>query len=137
MKKLKGHITLLVERARTSIAIYDDLSGQLICEVELTPEQLSSALSRLSHTPCDVTIYEGAFERLGKTMEVTKLEFEIPEGLSRRENVKELTDLATLAAPEGWQPDAYFGSQDSFFNKDGKKFARCHIRRWVEVESCA
>lgn len=30
-----------------------------------------------------------------------------------------------------WVSDNYFQSQDSFFSKDGKNYARAVIRRWV------
>lgn len=131
MQTLAGQITFLVGQDSTNITIQDKLSGQIICEVELTPNQLSSALSRLAHTPCTLKVYDKGFDRIGKRMETDTLEFAIPDGLTRRD-ADSLARLAVESAPEGWSPDRYFGSQGSVFNKDGKSFARCVIRRWVD-----
>ena len=129
--KLKGEITLLVNQDYTTISIKDDTSNQIICEVTLSPEQLSCALSRLANTPCDVEVYPKAFDRLGKTMETDRMEFEIPSTLDGRKDMDALVKLANEATPDGWTSDYYFGSQDSFFKRDGKEYARCIIRRWV------
>lgn len=95
--KLKGEITLLVGQDYTTIRIQDDASLQTICEVTLTPEQLSQALSRLARTPCEVEVYPKAFDRLGLTMETSRLEFEIPFDLDRVMDKELLVSLANQA----------------------------------------
>jgi hypothetical protein len=50
---------------------------------------------------------------------------------------KERNEVAVKAAAEyvaknrpGWIARTYFGSQNSFFTKNGKQYARCTIERW-------
>ena len=128
MKLKDPKISILIGQESTTIEIYDSASSTTFVRVKLTPDQLSSALSRLSHSPCECSVHN--LERLGKTHEVTKFEFEIPEtDWKTREKIAKET--AEKLCPEGWKSDGYFSSQDSFFTKDGKKMARVTIRRWV------
>src|SRR6186713_1898867 len=133
--KLQGQITLLVERDYTTIRIEDDTSNAIICEVRLTPGQLSSALSRMADTPCDVDVFPQVFDRFGKKMEVQSHEFPLPDGFVNKHSSSNvaLVKIAQQTAPDGWTADDYFNSQNSFFTKDGQKYARCHIRRWVNI----
>jgi hypothetical protein len=128
--KVKGSITLLVNQEGTTITIRDKESSLNLCEVTLTPQQLSAALSRLAHTPCELEIFEKSFEHVGKKLETDRLEFEIPVGFIRA-NKELVNKLALEATPEGWVPDLYFNSQNSFFTRDGKNYAMCVVRRWV------
>ena len=131
MKLKQAVITILINQDYTMIELYDNTSATCFAEIKLTPAQLSSALSRLGHTPCEIEVFE--LEKLNKKHEVGKLEFEIPEKYTyaRAEKKDELKELANKACPEGWVLANSFNSQDSFFHKDGKYYARCIIRRWV------
>ena len=121
-------ISILIGQESTTIEIYDSPSCTTFVRVKLTPDQLSSALSRLSHSPCECVVAN--LDRLGKTHEVTKFEFEMSETDCRtREKIAKET--AERLCPEGWKSDGYFSSQDSFFTKDGKNMARATIRRWI------
>lgn len=136
--KLEGKITFLVNQDGTSITIRDKVSGEMICEVTLTPEQLSMALSRLSHTPCEIEVVPASLDRLGKTMEHKKHTFVVPEEFHdlRRTQKGTFQIYAQTTVPDGWVSDGSFSSQDSFFtNEDGKKCARVIIRRWVKQEA--
>jgi len=42
-----------------------------------------------------------------------------------------LRAMAQDKLEHGWIADGYFRSRASFFTKDGKRYARCTIRRWV------
>lgn len=132
MKIKNGQITFLVNEDRTVIEFRDADANLLFARALLTPKQLSQALSRMGDVSCDMEVY--AIEKIGTKHECLKLEFEIPEGLGwgyKRDESK-IYELALQAAPEGWTPDNYFSSQDSFFSKNGKEYARCTIRRWVK-----
>ncbi len=134
--KLEGEITLLVNQNNTTIRIQDAVSSVTVCEVTLTPEQLSSALSRLANTPCQLDVDPDTADRWGKPMEVEYFEFEIPDGLSKyAPDHIELGKYALSILPEGWTATPRFNSQNSFFTKDGKRFARCIMRRWVSGEA--
>lgn len=128
MKLTDAKITILVNREYTEIQLHDSPSSMNFVTIKLTPEQLSAALSRISHTPCEIEV-SNKLDLLGKTMENKYHEFEITEKLDR--NDKRLHELAQQTTPEGWTPDNYYGSQNSFFSKDGKNYCRVIIRRYV------
>lgn len=125
-----GRITFLVGTDKTTIEIHDRSAGVMFVRIELTPEQLSSALSRLAWTPCEKMEVFG-LDKLGKTREVNVLVFEVPEGSEWNKRKEIAIKEAERVCPEGWTVDKYFGSKDSFFTKDGKPYAQTFIRRWV------
>ena len=127
--KIKGKIPILINLEYTTIEIKDADAGFTFCEIQLSPEQLSSVLSRLGQVPCVIDLH--GLDKIGKKMENTKFEFEIPVELRGSNHSEELHKIATSLLSDGWQADTLFQSQDSFFQKDGKQYARCTIRRWV------
>lgn len=125
-----GRISLLINDDETTIEIYDEVSRECIVVVTLTPEQICTALSRLCRTEC--TIRVGNLERVGKKLLIDHLIFPMPEYSFN--NKKEIASKEALRlCPEGWLPDNYFGSQNSFFVKDVKTYARTTIRKWVSM----
>jgi hypothetical protein len=130
MKLKDARVTFLVGDGGATIEFYDAEACITFAKATLTADQLCQALSRLMHTPCKMELHN--LDKVGKTMEYQELIFEIPEPLfykgERNETAKK---LAIKNCPEGWKPELYFGSQQSFFNRDGKHMARCNIRRWV------
>lgn len=133
MKITDPRITILVNQEYTTIELYDAEAGCHLFEIKLTPAQLSSALSRLSHTKCQAEIFNA--DKVNKKMEINKLIFNI-DGIDRyaKDSKKKLSEQAIINCPDGWEPDNYFGSQDSFFEDNGHRYARVTIRRWVNVE---
>ena len=69
-------------------------------------------------------------KKLNKKLEHKRFVFKLPpvDGWRDKETAKEIIQKV---CPEGWKPDMGFNSQDSFFSKDGKEYARTTIRRWV------
>lgn len=130
--KINGKITFLVGQEQTTIELIDDNASTTFAKITLTPEQLSSALSRIAYTECDIEVF--GLDKLGKRMEHKKFDFEIPKDIDKKELVKLSQELIDKEN-EGWISDGYFSSQDSFFQKDGKNYARCMVRRWVDIES--
>jgi len=129
MKLKDAGINFLVGQDYTTIEILDNTSSTTFCSVKLTPKQLSMALSRLGNTPCEVDVY--SIGRIGKKMEHKKHEFEIPSDILYAKRSEVLCELIKETLPDGWESDNRFSSQDTFFSKDGKSFARTTIRRWV------
>jgi hypothetical protein len=129
MMKLDGKITICINRDETRIYIEDKNSGVRFLDVELTPDQLSSALSRLANTPCKIKVR--GLNKIGKKHEHKTFEFELPKNLIGYDKKKEVAEYSNKICPQGWCSDQYFDSQNSFFQRDGKEWARCTIRRWV------
>jgi len=42
---------------------------------------------------------------------------------------------ALRVAPKGWEPSLSFGSQGSFFRRDGNEWASTIVSRWVDREN--
>ena len=131
---MKGKITILINRDSTTIELVDDASDVRFLEIKLTAEQLSAALSRMSMTDCEFTTR--LLDVIGKKHENKTFEFKIPDTLnSNRYRNKsadsQLADYADTLLSDGWKAEGYFGSQNSFFKKDGENWARCTIRRYV------
>jgi len=130
--KINGKITILVNREQTTIELMDEDANTTFVRVVLTPDQLSSALSRLAYTDCEMDLF--GLDRVGKKMEHKQFEFELPRKNMSSRDSEELSVIAQTILDnnnEGWITDTYFGSQDTFFTKNDKPYARCTIRRWV------
>ena len=130
-------ITILVREDHTTIELYDSTSALILFKIKLSPEQLSMALSRLHRTECEAEVFN--LDRAGKSMEMKMVEFEIdrktymsPQRTGLHEGLIALSnDHVRKELGEEWVSDNYFGSQNSFFTKGDKFFARCYARRWV------
>jgi hypothetical protein len=130
--KLKGKISILINREYTTIEIEDDLASTTFVKARLTPEQLSAVLSRQARIDCELEIR--GLEKIGKKHENKYFEFEIQKGLRDSKYSESLRTIAQNLLnnqDEGWIAEGYFSSQNSFFEKDGKQYARCTIRRWI------
>lgn len=127
--KIKGNISILINQEHTTIEIHDADASIKFLSIQLTPEQLSSALSRLSQVPCVIDLH--GIDKIGKKMEHEKFAFEIPKEISNSKHTDKLHEIAQSLLTDGWIAEHYFACQDTFFEKDGKQYARCTIRRWV------
>ena len=129
MKLTDGRIAIMVGKEHTTIEVIDNTSSTTFVKITLTPEQLSSALARIYSTDCQISVF--GLDRVGKKMEHKSHEFEIPKDLPYIGRDEILKEIIKETLPEGWVSDNYFNSQNTFFEKDGKKYARETIRRWV------
>lgn len=126
---IEGKISILISRDSTTIEVRDANASVTFARIKLTPEQLSEALARTMYTDCSIEVH--GLDKIGKTHESETFVFEIPPmPLGTKRDEKELQALAQSQLSDGWVADFYFGSQNSFFRKDGKDFARVTIRRW-------
>lgn len=126
--KIEGKITLLIGSEYTTIRLEDEVASTVFCEVTLTPQQLSDALSRLANTSCDIKLY--GLDKLGKKHEHDTFVFRIPDKISRNDRDK-LREIANSMLSDGWTTTDSFSSQGSFFTRNGDDYAQCTIRRWV------
>ncbi len=128
MKLKKGAITILCHRECVIIEVHDQNAHVEFVSIKMTPENFISALGRHGYSPCEISV--NALDKVGKTHESKYFEFEIPWNKwdAKSEKVKK---IAMEMCPRGWEPDLFFSSQDSFFSKDKKNYARTVIRRWI------
>lgn len=127
--KLQGKITFLINPDGATIEIEDDKANTTFLTVNLTPSQLMACLSRQGYVDCELDIK--GLDRVGKTHEAKEFTIEIPEKLNNSSHQDDLQKIIQSQLTDGWIADGYFGSQNSFFRKDGKQYARCIIRRYV------
>ena len=123
-----ARITILANDGEVKIELKDAKSSITFARVSMTAEQFVRALSRTSYCDCDCEVF--SLEKIGKQHENKTFEFEIPK-FEYNERHAKTAEIAKAVCPDGWLPDTYFGSKDSFFEKDGKFYARCTIRRWI------
>lgn len=130
MKLKNAKISILINRDYTTIELIDSDSSTTFATAILTPEQLSSALSRMVYTDCNIEVSE--LGRVGKKMEHKYLEFPInAQGIYGNDRVKIASETSKQFIPEGWISDDYYSSQQSFFTKDNQQYARVIIRRYI------
>ena len=125
-----GRITILVDENGCKIEIKDNDANVTMVRVNLTVEQFCQAMGRLGNTKCEKLEVFG-LDKIGKKMENKHFEFPFDRKCEWSERGEVAYEEALKVCPEGWYPDKYFGSQNSFFIKDGQEYARVIIRRWV------
>jgi hypothetical protein len=137
--KIEGQITILASKEGVKIELRDKNATIQFATITLTPEMFTGAVGRSGRSECEIEL--SGLDKVGKVHENRSFEFEIPSdvrwvskeagrnGMVNQKALRALEDNGLAA--EGWEPDNYYGSQDSFFTENGKHFARCVIRRWI------
>ena len=134
MTEINARISILSSYEDSiNIVVEDKDAGVRFLVMSLTREEFVNAA--MNRRACvDVSKTEVfALDKIGKKEEYKEFEFEIPTTTSLDKNQKEIAiEIVKKMCPEGWVPDTHFGSQNSFFKKNGKPYARTMIRRWVD-----
>jgi hypothetical protein len=127
MKIKDGRVSILVGEDGASIEIKDGASRVTFVKLYMSPKEFMAALGRLVYCKADIEVFE--LDKVGKEIETDTMIFEMPE--YSYSNKKEIAEAEALRrCPDGWETNARFDSQDSFFTKDGKEYAKTIIRRW-------
>jgi len=128
--KIDGKITIhRIHSGRECIEIefVDVQSGTKFALAELSLEAFADAITGRGMVECTIDVC--GLERVGKVMHVKSIKFPLLD-LAPDKKVAACKEVARIC-PEGWVPDNYFGSQDSFWQDDGVLWAKCIIRCWV------
>ena len=91
MKLENAKIDIFINSEYTTINLHDSNSNCRFVSIKLTPEQLSSALSRTPMTDCEIEVI--GLDIIGKKMEHKIHKFEIPSSLEYRTKDAELNNL--------------------------------------------
>lgn len=131
--KIDGRVTILVSSEGATIELHDADSGITFVKVKMTSEQFCGAIGRLAYSKClEIHIPDLGISEIGKKLETDSFSFELPESWGIEADIKKLLEIARAKIPVGWITNDTFQSQNSFFTKDGKRYARCMIKRWVD-----
>lgn len=128
MQLKDGRITFLFDDEGATLEIQDNEANVQFLKIRLNQEQVCQMLSRLGTTYCELTeVFH--LDKVGKKHINKTFEFELPDCdfMERKQcAIETIKDVC----PKDWESDNYFNSQNSFFNKDGKQYARVTIRKW-------
>ncbi len=130
--KINASISILGDESGVRIEVEDTDASITFLNIFMEPKKfIQAALGRLSNTHCLASVQ--GLDKVGKKMEHKVIEFPMPFH-NYQNRILIAQEEAEKECPEGWKPDLYFKSRDSFFLKDGKDgetWASCTIRRWV------
>jgi len=116
-------------RKKITIRVEDDDAVIRFLDIEMDLADFAECITGLSYVNCEMEVR--GLENVGKKRESMPIIFEMT-AVDYDVKVDTAIKLAEEAAPEGWVCSSYFGSQDSFFYKDGKYYGRTTAYRWVE-----
>lgn len=132
-KMMEGKLTISrpsygCGKEKVSIEVKDNLSKERFLTIEIDYDVFTKVLMGCAELPCDIEVRH--LKRVGMRKETKPLEFIMPDGYSEmKENARK---AAAENTPEGWEANTHFGSQNSFFTREGKGWARTTISRWVD-----
>ena len=129
MKTIDGEITLLFNDNGMTIEIHDQAANVTFAKVNLNNKQALQVMSRLARTDCEIKVF--GLDKVGKQVESKPFEFELPRKRYQMSELEVANIAKELLKDSSWIPSTYFGSKDSFFDRDGKPYARTHMKRWV------
>lgn len=133
-KFIEGKITISrpmgYDNDYVSLTVQDESSRAEFLEVRISLVDFTKAITGQGHMPVRFTTK--GLDVIGKTKEQKELVFSMGEdGITK--NDKDIAEYhAQSYADEGWIASNYFGSQNSFFTKDGIRYARTTQFRYVE-----
>lgn len=130
--KIDGKVTIhRIHGGRECIEIEftDAQSGVKFANAELSLEKFADALTGRGMVECTIDVR--GLEKVGKVMHVKSIKFPLLDLAPDTDKKAAACEEAARICPEGWTPDNYFGSQDSFWQDDGILWAKCTIRCWL------
>ena len=132
---MKGKITISrpsygCGKEKININILDCLSRQRFLTVEIDYGVFAQALTGLSELSCDINVRN--LSRVGMKKETKDFELLMPKGSFNDKDIAK--KLALENEPEGWEVSLYFDSQNSFFDRNGERWARTTVSRWTDVD---
>lgn len=130
--EINGNITMLFNEDGLTIEITDSNACIQFLNIKLDSQKVCQAFGRLANIPCNIQL--NGIEKIGKKMEHKQMYFILEdENYDTREKSAYQKALKICKEEnEGFIPENYFRSQNSFnFENDKKLYARCTARRWV------
>lgn len=129
-RKINAMITITATYDNAvNISLHDKDSGITFIEMKLTREQfINAAMNRLAMTHVENAEVRD-LDKVGKRLVLDTIKVEIP----KYGDEKSAIELVQKNCPEGYVPDLYFKSRESFSQDNGKYYAQTRIRKWVDM----
>jgi len=132
--KIPGQITISTRRSpdegKVHIELRDPNAIVRFLALSMDMANFTRALGGLSCCDCEIEVHD--LEKVGKIRESKPLEFELATHDFGDKRMAMASAAAADRCPDGWTPNVSFNSQDSFYTRDGKSWARTTMHRWVE-----
>ena len=112
------------------ITVTDEDARVEFLQLRMTLDAFARCVTGQSMIECNLKVR--GLKNVGKVYEQRPLEFQLKQrnyGNNRKSNAIKKADHLT---PDGWTASHYFGSQNSFFTKNGENWARTYMYRWVD-----
>jgi len=116
------------DKKKILITIKDTSSRIRFCDIEIDYDKFTKCITGLSEVECDFVTR--SLNDVGKTKEQLEMVFKLPTSYYTMGKDR-IIFIAKNKIPSGWSCNLFFNSQDSFFNIDGRKYARTTIYRWI------
>ena len=132
--KIKSKVSIHCGEDGVWVVIDDSLSGLPFLRCFIPASDFMAMVGGKRNVEVDMEIHN--LDKIGKTLEHKTFIFEMPlfPGLPTLSTARTVArDYVKRICPEGWKPDLHFLAKDSFFLKDGKRFAKTELRRWVKI----
>lgn len=117
-------------RELIEVRIKDMDAGVTFAEIHIPLADFASCLTGMSYVDCEMELR--GTDNLGKL----KVSESFDVSMGKEESYSDRKGRAKAAAlsqcPEGWVISTYFGSQGSFYTKDGEEFGRTTITKWID-----
>ena len=128
---IKTRFSILATDGIVEIEFQDDLAVNSRIVAKIPYDDFLTALgSRLVGQECDVELINP--DKFGKKREHSIIEFKVADKYEYGKSEELAKEKVGAACPDGWEPDMYFSSQNSFFRKGEEMWARTSIFRWVD-----
>lgn len=119
-------------REYISIRVKDHTSKVRFLEIEIDLDEFTKALTGMGETPCNIkcrNLNKVGRELISKNVEV-EMGDDWPTSTSKSLANQRVLKLIEKTGKD-WIIFSGFSSQNSFFKRDGKNYARTSLRRWV------
>lgn len=123
--EISGKLSISVGYEKTTLSIKDDNSKIQFLQCIIDNNEFLNAIGSKGLVECYCKLINT--DVVGKKLVIDSMIFVVP-----KQDRELAIEIAKERCPQGWIPDEYFSSQDSFMYKDGKIFAKTTIRKWVE-----
>ena len=101
--------------SKSFLEVIDEASMIKVATIRLTNDQVCSILSNTMTTGIKAAINNDS--RLGKTMVNENMKLELPFDSIYPKDLKKVHEFVVQNTPEGWIPDEYYGSKNSFVSE--------------------